>query len=117
MGGRPQVHNPDDVARVVMLAFGNMESGGAYWCYVAVKPSRYEEFKRAMESRKYNMQNYAKDGYGEVVVSGEGALPPQDVTRQVARMFNVPVKELFADADPIVLINKKIKQINEEAAQ
>ena len=117
MAGRPQVHNPDDVARIVMLAFGTMESGGPYWCYVAVKPSRYEEFKRAMESKKYNMQNYAKDGYGEVVVSGEGALPPQDVTKQVAMMFNVPIKDLFADADPIVLINSKMKKLSENSGQ
>jgi hypothetical protein len=105
---------PDNNARVIMLAFGKMDNGGQYWVYVAVKPSRFDEFQLAMASKKYNIQDFEHDEYGEVIVSGEGILPPQEVTKQVADIFNVPVKELFANVDPAKLINTKIQQLNEE---
>jgi hypothetical protein len=90
----------DDEARIVLLLFGPLESGGEYWCYVAVKPSRHDEFKRAMDSKRYNIQNFVSDDFGEVIVSGEGGLPPRDITKQVAAMFNVPIRQLFSDIDP-----------------
>ncbi len=105
--------DPDNVARVVMLAFGNMEQGGMYWAYVAVRPSRYEEFKRRMTGKTYNIQNFVKDEFGEVVVSGEGGLPPREVTKQVALLFGVPVKQLFADIDPLEAIARGVKKLEE----
>src|SRR5437763_1785055 len=104
----------DSAARIIMLAFGNMEQGnGMYWAYVAVKPSRYEEFKRAMAGKQYNIQNFVKDEFGEVVVSGEGGLPPRDVTKQVAQLFGIPINQLFSDADPMPIINKAIDKLKE----
>src|SRR5688572_14121029 len=97
----------DTVARVLMLTFGVMDNGGPYWVYVAVKPSRYLEFKRAIDSKKYNMQNFDKDAYGEIVVSGDGPKPPVDVTKQVAKLFDVPVRDLFKDENPDETIRKK----------
>lgn len=97
---RGQPINPDDHSRIVMLAFGSMERGGKYWCYVAVKPGRYDAYRAALDTGQYNMQNFAADGFGEVIVSGEGSLPPQEITKQVADMFAIPVKQLFAQIDP-----------------
>jgi len=110
---------PDNAARVIVLTFGNMEQGGMYWAYVAVKPSRYEEFKRIAAGKKYNIQNFVKDGFGEVIVSGDGGLPPREVTKQVATLFNVPINQLFADIDPIVAIEKGIDKLieNDDNAQ
>lgn len=105
--------DPNDVARVVMLVLGNMDHGGPYWAYVAIKPGRYEEFKHAIGTKKYNIQNFVKDEYGEAVVSGEGALPPQAVTKEVAALFNVPIKQLFADIDPLDAIARGIKKLEE----
>lgn len=98
MTGKPV--NPDQHSRIVMLAFGKMEHGGNYWCYVSVKPSRYDDYQRRLATKQYNMQNFVADGFGEVIVSGEGNLPPQDVTKKVAQMFGIPIKELFAQAEP-----------------
>ena len=105
---------PDNLARIVMLAFGNMETGNSmYWAYVAVKPSRYEEFRQALAGRKYNIQNFVKDEFGEVVVSGVGGVPPKEVTKQVADLFGVPINQLFADIDPMNVITQGIKKIEE----
>jgi hypothetical protein len=102
---------PDDISRIVMLTYGKMDHGGPYWCYVAVRPSLYPEFSQAMDSKTYNMQNFAKDGYGEVIVSGEGVMPPKEITKKVAEMFKISPKDLFADIEH----NKKIDEIVEGA--
>ncbi|NBX03909.1 MAG: hypothetical protein EBR02_07630 [Alphaproteobacteria bacterium] len=103
--------NQDDVARVITLVRGMMEKSGFYWCYVAVKPSRYEAFKQAT-ANKYNIQNFTKDEYGEVIVSGEGRNPPDAVTNKVAEMFGVAVSSLFSDENPLGTITQKLSQPN-----
>ena len=108
--------DPDKLSRIVVLTYGQMNHGGPYWCYVAVKPSRYEAFKNAMDSKQYHMPKFEADGFGEVIVSGEGVVPPGDVTKEVAKMFNIPVRQLFAQTDPMMEINHKIKQLNNVSA-
>ena len=108
---------PDDFSRIVTLTYGTMDHGGPYWCYVAVKPSRYAQFQEAMNSKRYNMQQFDQDGYGEVIVSGAGVVPPKQITRQVADMFNVQIKDLFAVSDdPMPEINEQIKKLNGDEA-
>lgn len=107
----------DTLSRIIMLAYGDMEKGGHYWCYVAVKPSRYEEFKKAMASKRYNIQDFVDDSYGEVIVSGEGVAPPKEVTGQVAKMFNIPVKDFFKDLEPEKTIAVKIQLLKDERPQ
>ncbi|NBX04408.1 MAG: hypothetical protein EBR02_10205 [Alphaproteobacteria bacterium] len=100
--------NQDNVARVIVLVRGMMENGkGFYWCYVAVKPSLYEQFK-AVTGNKYNIQNFVADGYGEVIVSGSGRDAPKEVTEKVAEMFGVAVGSLFTDSNPLGTISKKL---------
>lgn len=97
---KAQRPDPDSLSRIVMLTFGKMDHGGPYWCYVAIKPSRYREFRKAMSSMTYNMQDFDKDNYGEVIVSGEGDRPPSEITKKVSRMFNVPIRDFFKDENP-----------------
>lgn len=99
----------DDIYRVITLVRGNMEDGGNYWCYLAVKPSRYDEF-RVAALQQYNIQNFASDGYGEVVVSGTGVDPDAEVTEQVAKLFGTTVDKLFSGADPVVEIDRLAAQ-------
>ena len=107
---------PQDIAaRVIVLARGVMEKGGFYWCYVAVKPSRYDEFKLAT-ANKYNIQDFVQDGYGEVIVSGEGREPTKLVTEKVAEIFGVSAESLFRDEDPLGTIDKTIAAIQAEQA-
>ncbi len=101
----------DDTARVIALVRGMTDKGGFYWCYVAVKPSRYEEFKTATANR-YNIQNFVSDGYGEVVVSAEGRDPSSDVVKLVAEKFGVSVESLTSGSDPLSTINEHFKKIS-----
>lgn len=110
MAEQSHAPDPDDVSRILMLAFGKMEDGvNMFWCYVAVKPSRYDEFRRTMAGKYYNLQNYVTDGFGEIVVSGPGGLPPKEVTALVGKQFGIPLKDLFADVDPMQKISKGIE--------
>ncbi len=83
----------DNTSRLVMLVRGLMETRGSYWCYVAVKPSLAKKFQKAIAD-KYNIQNFVKDSYGEIVVSGKGRTPPREVTEKVAEIFGLNPKDL-----------------------
>lgn len=106
--------NQDEAGRIIMLVRGVMESRGSYWCYLSIKPSQHKAFQAAV-ANKYNIQNFTKDGYGEVVVSGEGKEPPREVTEKVAELFNLSVDSLLSEtvvANPEEALNKAIAEAN-----
>ncbi len=82
----------DDV-RIITLVRGMMQQGGFYWCYVAIKPDLIRKFQQAVKN-KYNIQNFVKDEYGEVIVSGRGKEPPEEITAKVSEMFGVTFKQI-----------------------
>lgn len=114
MANIPSGITKDDLSRIVTLVFGTMDHGGVYWCYAGVAPSRYDEFKKLIASKNYNMQNFVKDGFGEIIVSGEGNLPPVDVTKQVAQAFNVKLRDMFADIDPQKAIDLEFEALSKK---
>ena len=102
---------PDDVARVVMLVYGLMSNSNPFWCFVAVKPTRYKELQALVAQKTFDIRTYEADGFGEIVVSGEGVTPPNDVVKAVAQMFDVPVRKLFDEADPNIASSKEIEKL------
>lgn len=90
------VNNNDktEETRNITLVRGLMERGGFYWCYVAVKPERLLEFQKQVAENKYNIQNFVKDGYGEVIVSGHGRTPPKDITALLVEKLGVKFADL-----------------------
>ena len=114
---KADIHDPDTLSRIIMLTFGTMDHGGPYWCYVAIKPSRYEKFRKLMASMTYNMQQFDQDDYGEIVVSGEGDRPPSAITRQVASMFDVSISDMFTDTHPDETIRKQFEMLAKHAKQ
>ncbi len=110
--------NPDNVARLVMLTYGRMEDGkGTYWCYVAVKPNEFDRFNASLKAGKLNLHTFREDGFGEVLVSGPGLYPPQEVTKQIAKAFNTAVTELFNNEEPKSLIARKIEELRKKAEE
>lgn len=107
----------DRQARMIMLVYGKMEDGSPYWCYVAVKPSEYDRFTTLWRKGGLNMQHFEKAGFGEVIVSGTGVIPPADVTRQVAAMFGARIQDLFGDVEPKSLISQAIEKLKNNSAQ
>lgn len=109
MTGKP---NKDDVARVIVLVRGLMENGGFYWAYVAVKPTLHKQFAEAI-AKKYNIQNFVKDQYGEVIVSGQGKNPPDEVTKKVAEMFSTTPDKFFTETDMDAALDRKLAETSE----
>ncbi len=108
-------YNPDNLSRIIMLVYGKMEHGGPFWCYVAVKPSKYDEFKEAESSGTLDLYNF--DEYGEIIVSAEGETPPDEVTIKVAEMYNTDPSQFFKPIDPKAVIAEKIDEIKRQDEQ
>ena len=102
-------YDPDQLSRIIMLLYGKMDHGGPFWCYVAVKPSQFESFKKAEKEGRIELYNFGD--YGEVIVSAEGQTPPEDVTRKVAEMYGADASTFFQPIDPIAEIGKKIDEM------
>ncbi|MFZ4542300.1 MAG: hypothetical protein ACOYNL_11015 [Rickettsiales bacterium] len=98
--------DPDNISRIIMLIYGSLETGVPFWCYVAVKPSMYDNFRTAEAGGTLDLYNF--DPYGEVVVSGEGERPPAEVTQKVAEMYNSDASKFFMPIDPKKEIEAKI---------
>jgi hypothetical protein len=102
-------YNPDALSRIIMLVYGVMDHGGPFWCYVAVKPSMYDQFKAAETGGTLDLYNF--DSYGEIIVSAEGETPPEEVTLKVAEMYNTDPSKFFQPIDPKQVINEKIDEL------
>lgn len=105
-------YNPDNISRIIMLVYGKLETGNPFWCYCAVKPSMFDQFKADETSGKLDLYNF--DAYGEVIVSGEGEKPPVEVTQKVAEMYNADPTQFFAPIDPKKEIEQKIAALKEQ---
>jgi hypothetical protein len=103
----PASPTKDDLTRVIVLVYGMLESGSPFWCYVAIKPSRYQPFLAAQKEGNINL--YAFDEWGEIIVSGEGRTPPDEVTLKVAEMYQTDPSTLFAPVD----VEKEVEAVTE----
>ena len=108
---------PDDVARLVTLIYGTMGDSKPFWCFVAVKPSKYAQLQKLATNKTLDIKKYEEDGFGEIVVSGEGVIPPNDVIKTVATMFNTPISKLFQDVDADAVIAREIERIKKEMGE
>lgn len=99
-------------SRLITLVRGMMQQGGFYWCYVAIKPDLMKKFQQAVKN-KYNIQNFVKDEYGEVIVSGRGKEPPAEITTKVSEMFGVTFKQIEEGTSEVAIA--KILAAMEEA--
>jgi hypothetical protein len=88
--------NPD-LTRTIVLVYGMLESGNPFWVFVAVKPSKYQAFMTAQKDGSLDL--YSFDAYGEIIVSGEGRQPPDEVTLKVAEMYQTDPTKIFQDIE------------------
>ncbi len=102
-------YDPDNISRIIMLVYGTMEHGGPFWCYVAVKPSMYDQFKEAEQNGTLDL--YEFDPFGEIIVSAEGETPPDEVTVKVAEMYGTDPSQFFQPIDPQKVISEKIEEL------
>jgi hypothetical protein len=104
-------YDPDNISRIIMLIYGTMEHGGPFWCYVAVKPSMYDAFKAAETGGTLDLYNF--ESYGEIIVSAEGDVPPDEVTIKVAEMYGTDPSTFFQPIDPKQVIAEKIQELRD----
>lgn len=103
-----QKPNPDLFTRVIVLIYGVLESGQPCWIYAAVKPSKYQPFLAAQKDGTLDIYQFAP--YGEIIVSGEGKSPPDEITLKVAQMYQTDPAKLYK-ADEI---EREIKKRTEK---
>ncbi len=84
--------NNMDLTRTIVLVYGVLENGNPFWVFVAVKPSRYQSFVKAQKDGTLNLYQFTE--YGEIIVSGVGTSPPDDVTIKVAEMYQTDPNKL-----------------------
>lgn len=108
---------PDTVARMVMLVYGTMSNSDPFWCFVSVKPSQYDHLQKLVADKKLDLRTYVDDGLGEIIVSGEGVVPPNDVIKKISAMFNVPIRDLLKDYDMDAIISKEIERVKKEMGE
>lgn len=77
--------------RVIVLIYGKLESGMSFWCFAAIKPSRYDAYYNAYATKTLNLyKDFEKSNeaaFGEIVVSGEGERPTREIVAQVAEWY------------------------------
>jgi hypothetical protein len=85
--------NSDDKIRTIVLMYAMFENGSPCWVFVAVKPSQYQPFLAAHKAGQIDLYDFKQ--YGEIIVSGSGKSPPDDVTLKVAEMYQTDPNTLF----------------------
>lgn len=105
-----QKPNPD-LTRIIVLVYGMLETGGPFWVYVAVKPSKYQDFLKAQKEGTLDLYHF--DGFGEIIVSGEGRVPPDEVTLKVAEMYQTDPSTLFKPMDVEAEVARRAAETDE----
>lgn len=100
--------SPDNIARMITMVFGKMGNGQPFWCFIAIKPSCIDEVSTRVKNKTLDLTSYVDDGFGEIIVSGEGLMPPPDVVRVVAQMSNVPLRQMFQHFDMDEVIKREV---------
>jgi len=75
----------DDAVRLVLVVRGRLADGEPFWCYVALKPSKRWDFAAAQIEERLDLEEFEE--FGEVIVSGLGVDPPDEVTRKVSELY------------------------------
>lgn len=89
--------NNTDLTRTIVLVYGMLENGNPFWVFVAVKSSKYPNFLKAQKDGTLNLYQFTD--YGEIIVSGVGTSPPEDVTIKVAEMYQTDPNKFKEQVD------------------
>jgi hypothetical protein len=92
-----------------MLVYGYIATGEQFWVYIAVPPSKLDVFNYAMSTNQLDAARLPE--YGNIIVSGIGPTPPENITRKVAEMFNIDPSTLFKQVDMKAELEHKINSL------
>ena len=81
-----------------LIEFGTLHThkGDKFWYYLSIPPSKYPDYKK----RHHAGGSLNPKDYGEVLASGWGDLPPQDIIDEMKRLYgcNPSFDEEFKEA-------------------
>jgi hypothetical protein len=83
----------DDLKRIIVLIYGMLENGNPFWLFAAIRPSKYQLFLSAQKEGSIDLYHF--DSFGEIIVSGEGKAPPDEITLKVAEMYQTDSNTLL----------------------
>jgi len=92
-----QANTIEDLKRIIVLIYGILGNGNPFWVFAAVRPSKYQPFMTAQKEGTLNL--YQFEPFGEIIVSGEGKAPPEDIILKVAEMYQTTPEVLMDLAD------------------
>lgn len=80
------IHSSRDgeTTRIITHIFGLLEDGARFWVYASVRPSMYSLFQTTYAEGKLDL--YRFETFGEILLSGRGEQPPEEVVRLFASM-------------------------------
>jgi len=87
--GQVKQPSPEELAKtdqtkaILSYIHGTMDDGRPYWAYVAVRPSKYQEFYVLTVS----MKPMVIGNYGTVVAAGFESTPPQEVVMEMREVY------------------------------
>jgi serine/threonine protein kinase len=84
----------EDPKRAIALMYWKLDTGEPFWVFVAVRSEQYKNFHKAYQSNNVNLHFFAP--YGEIIVSGHGKSPPDEVVRKVAEMYQTTPEKLMS---------------------
>lgn len=87
-----QETNANLLTRTIVLVYGLLENSNPFWVFVAVRPDKYQNFLDAQKNGSLNLYQFTP--YGEIIVSGVGKSPPDEITVKVAEMYQIDPDKL-----------------------
>jgi hypothetical protein len=75
----------EDITRIIVLMYGMLDSGGPFWTFAAILPSKYAGFQQAQKDGTLDLHHF--EPFGEIIVSGAGKAPPEEITLKVAELY------------------------------
>jgi hypothetical protein len=82
----------EDLKRTIVLLYGIMDNGKPFWVFAAVRPSKYQQFVTAQKDNTLLLSQFGV--FGELIISGEGKSPPDEVILKVAEMYQTDAASL-----------------------
>jgi hypothetical protein len=104
--------NKDTNTRTIVLIYGLTEDGTQFWIYAAVKPSKYAAFMADQKAGTLDLYKFTP--YGEIIVSGKGKSPPDEITLKVAEMYQTDPATLFVPTETQGNVPEEMKVKKEE---
>jgi hypothetical protein len=86
----------EDLKRTIVLLYGIMANGKPFWLFAAIRPSKYQAFLSVQKEGAIDLDKF--EVYGELIISGEGKSPPDEVILKVAEMYQTDVSSFLEAA-------------------